>query len=216
MRISKSCSAILAFVVIGHSPPAVAQVDQKLAEQYFKEAQTLCERDGGRLWGVSLCGPMVIADAATGTIATSEPAPAGDRPRAIGFVNAPVQWGGTTWSAYVWQMIPKESGGARAAVHARALSLYPGPPRVGGDRRTCRPRREQPSRFAGGPLLDAARVAGPGAGAWRLWCGAHVRDCGRAGVSGSAAPAFPRRGGTGAHRRDQRGDRDVHAICDWV
>jgi hypothetical protein len=47
---------------------------------------------------------MVIADAATGTIATSQPAPAGDRPRALGFVNAPLQWGGITWSAYDWQI----------------------------------------------------------------------------------------------------------------
>ena len=108
MRIPISCTAILAYVVIGHPPPAVAQVDQQRAQEYFKEAQALCERDGGRLWGVSLCGPMVIADAVTGTIATSQPAPAGDRPRVIGFVNAPVQWGGTTWSAYVWQMIPKD------------------------------------------------------------------------------------------------------------
>jgi len=75
MRISRSCTAILAYVVIGHPAPAVAQVDQQRAEQYFKEAQTLCEPDGGRLWGVSLCGPMVIADSATGTIATSQPAP---------------------------------------------------------------------------------------------------------------------------------------------
>jgi hypothetical protein len=52
----------------------------------------------------------VIADAATGTIATSQPAPAGDRPREIGFVNAPVQWGGITWSAYNWQMIPNDQG----------------------------------------------------------------------------------------------------------
>jgi hypothetical protein len=52
----------------------VAQVDQQLAQEYFKEARALCERDGGRLWGVSLCGPMVIADAATGTVATSQPA----------------------------------------------------------------------------------------------------------------------------------------------
>jgi hypothetical protein len=92
----------LLFVVVGVLP-AAAQVDQALAEQYFKEARVLCERDGGRLWGVSLCGPMVIADAATGTIATSQPAPAGDRPRALGFVNAPLQWGGITWSAYNWQ-----------------------------------------------------------------------------------------------------------------
>ena len=88
----------LLFVVVA-VVPAAAQVNQARAERSYKEAQTLCERDGGRLWGVSLCGPMVIADAATGTIATSQPAPAGDRPRVIGFVDAPVQWGGTTWAA---------------------------------------------------------------------------------------------------------------------
>ena len=46
----------LLFVVVA-VVPAAAQVDQARAEQYFKEAQALCERDGGRLWGVSLCGP---------------------------------------------------------------------------------------------------------------------------------------------------------------
>ncbi len=121
MRISMSCTAILAYVVMGHPPPAVAQVDQQRAQEYFKEARALCERDGGRLWGVSLCGPMVIADAATGTIATSQPAPAGDRPRVIGFVNAPVQWGGTTWSAYIWQMIPKDDQAERGRLFMHEL-----------------------------------------------------------------------------------------------
>ena len=73
MRLPAFCTAVLAYVVIGHPPPAVAQVDQQRAQEYFKEAQALCERDGGRMWGVSLCGPMVIADAVTGTIATSSP-----------------------------------------------------------------------------------------------------------------------------------------------
>jgi hypothetical protein len=121
MRISMSCTAILASVVIGHRPPAAAQVEQQLAEQYFKEAQTLCERDGGRLWGVSLCGPMVIADAATGTIATNQPAPAGERPRTLGFVNGPVQWGGVTWSAFSWQMIPKDDRAERGRLFMHEL-----------------------------------------------------------------------------------------------
>ncbi len=121
MRISMSCMAILAYVVIGHTPPALAQVDQQLAQEYFKEVQALCERDGGRLWGVSLCGPMVIADAGTRTLATSQPAPAGDRPRELGFVNAPLQWGGTTWAAYVWQMIPKDDRTARGGLFMHEL-----------------------------------------------------------------------------------------------
>src|SRR4051812_3354223 len=66
------------FVVVLGAVPAAAQVDQARAEQYFNEARALCERDGGRLWGVSLCGPMVIADAATGTLATSQPPPSAD------------------------------------------------------------------------------------------------------------------------------------------
>jgi hypothetical protein len=54
MRIPALRTAILAYVVIGHPPPADAQVDQQRAQSYFKEAQALCERDGGRLWGVSI------------------------------------------------------------------------------------------------------------------------------------------------------------------
>jgi hypothetical protein len=102
MRISAFCTAVLTCVVIGHPPPAVARVDQQRAQEYFKEAQALCERDGGRLWGVSICAPMVIADRRTQTIATSQPAPEGARPRELGIVNAPVQWGGAKWGAYMW------------------------------------------------------------------------------------------------------------------
>ena len=121
MRISACCTVVLASALTSHWAPAAAQVDQARAEQYFKEARVLCERDGGRLWGVSLCGPMVIADAATGTIATSQPAPAGDRPRVLGLVNAPVQWGGVMWSAYNWQMIPKDDQGERGRLFMHEL-----------------------------------------------------------------------------------------------
>src|SRR5215204_7253606 len=105
MRISRSCTALLAYVVIGHPPPAVAQIDQQRAQAYFKEAQALCERDGGRLWGVSLCGPMVFADRRTQTIATNQPAPDGPRPPVLGLVNAPVEWGGERWTAFFWDFV---------------------------------------------------------------------------------------------------------------
>src|SRR5258708_35123764 len=57
-------------VAICFTLPLSGQVDALRAEAYFKEAQAFCDRDGGRLWGISLCGPMVIADPATGAIAT--------------------------------------------------------------------------------------------------------------------------------------------------
>jgi hypothetical protein len=82
--------------------PAAAQVDQQRADAYFKEAATICQRDGGRLWGVSLCGPMVFADARTQTLATNQPRPTGEWPRILGFTNAPIEWGGSRWAAYIW------------------------------------------------------------------------------------------------------------------
>jgi hypothetical protein len=97
------------------APPAVAQVDQQRAAEFFKEAQALCERDGGRLWGVSICAPLVIGDARTQTFATSQPPPDAPRPRLIGLLNGPIQWGDTRWAAMIWDTLaPKmpRAGGA--------------------------------------------------------------------------------------------------------
>ena len=68
-------NALFLFVLLGAATAADAQVQPQLAQRYFEEATTLCERDAGRLWGVSLCGPMVIFDQTTGTRATSQPEP---------------------------------------------------------------------------------------------------------------------------------------------
>lgn len=95
-------------VTILSASPAMAQVDQGRAAQYFREAATLCKSEGGRLWGVSLCGPIAIADPATRTIATSEPPPEAPRPPALGFANAAMDWGGTRWVTLVWQLIPAD------------------------------------------------------------------------------------------------------------
>jgi hypothetical protein len=95
----------LACVVIGHPAPAVAQVDQRRAQEFFKEAQAVCVRDGGRLWGMSICMPMVIGDARTQTFATSQPPPDAPRPRLIGLLNGPIQWGDTMWAAIMWDTV---------------------------------------------------------------------------------------------------------------
>ena len=102
MRTEMTRTVVFLYLVAGFARPAVAQVDQQRAQEFFKEAQALCERDGGSLWGVSVCAPMVIADRRTQTFATSQPAPEGARPRQLGLVNAPIEWGGATWGAYMW------------------------------------------------------------------------------------------------------------------
>jgi hypothetical protein len=108
-----SVKALTAGLLIATAQIDPTPVDQQRAEMYFREAKELCGRDNGRLWGVSLCGPMVFADVRTRTIATSEPAPPGERPGSIGFANAPIEWGGTRWAVYVWTFIPADDRRAR-------------------------------------------------------------------------------------------------------
>ena len=48
---------------------------------------------------------MVIGDARTQTFATSQPPPDAPRPKIIGLLNGPIQWGDRTWAAVSWDTI---------------------------------------------------------------------------------------------------------------
>ncbi len=98
--------------------PAFAQVDEGRARMYFEQASELCKREDGRIWGISLCGPMVFADAATRTIATNQAAPTDPWPAALGYANAAMEWGGERWSTFVWSTFPiDERARARIMMH---------------------------------------------------------------------------------------------------
>jgi len=107
---------VLLCLLAGFVSPALAQVDQQRAQEYFKEAQALCERDGGRLWGVSICMPMVIGDARTQTFATSQPPPDAPRPGLIGILMGPIQWGDAMWAALSWDMVANQPPRVRNAM----------------------------------------------------------------------------------------------------
>src|SRR4030095_10769756 len=92
-------SALFLLVLLGAATAADAQVQPQLAQRYFEEVTKLCERDAGRLWGVSLCGPTVSFALRTGTRATSQPEPEGPPPR-FGGTDGPVSWGGLRWFAF--------------------------------------------------------------------------------------------------------------------
>jgi hypothetical protein len=107
--------------LLGAAAAADAQVQPELAKRYFEEANKLCERDAGRLWGVSLCGPMVIVDQATGTRATSQPEPEGPPPRFSGFADGPVSWGGLRWFSFPLYMLPEKDADVRQQVMLHGL-----------------------------------------------------------------------------------------------
>ena len=94
-------------LVLGQTAPIATIPRCRSLGRRSEEASKLCERDAGRLWGVSLCGPMVIFDQATGTRATSQPEPEGQPPRFPGFADGPVAWGGLRWFAIPLYMLPE-------------------------------------------------------------------------------------------------------------
>jgi hypothetical protein len=121
MAIRYHLNILFPLVLLSAATAAEAQVQPEIAKRYFEEATKLCERDAGRLWGVSLCGPMVIADPATGTRATSQPEPAGPTPRFSSFADGPVMWGGERWFAFPLSMLPANAADVRQQVMLHGL-----------------------------------------------------------------------------------------------
>jgi hypothetical protein len=88
------------------------------AQQYFREAHSLCSADHGKLWGVSLCGPIMFVDPATrtivanqadakGALASDAGAFTGTLPADQTISNTAVEWSGERWTQIAWPL-PKE------------------------------------------------------------------------------------------------------------
>jgi len=121
MQTRSHLNALFLLLLPSVATAAEAQVRPELAKRYFEEATKLCQRDAGRLWGVSLCGPMVIVDQATGTRATSQPEPDGPPPRLQGLVDGPVIWGGTRWFSFPLWMLPEKDADTRQQIMIHGL-----------------------------------------------------------------------------------------------
>jgi hypothetical protein len=121
MQTRSDLNALFLLLLLSAATAAEAQVQPELAKRYFEEAAKLCERDAGRLWGVSLCGPIVIVDQATGTRATSQPEPDGPPPRLQGLVDGPVSWGGLRWFSFPLYLLSEKDAEARQQVMLHGL-----------------------------------------------------------------------------------------------
>lgn len=121
MQARSNRSVLSLLLLLGAATAAEAQVDQQRAAEWFKEAQAHCERDAGRLWGVSLCGPMVIVDRATRTRATSQREPEGSPLGFAGLVDGPVSWGGVRWFGFPLSMLPEKDADVRQQVMLHGL-----------------------------------------------------------------------------------------------
>lgn len=111
------CLLLCAGVSHADQPPAAepAAIEPGAARAVFDQARSLCEADRGRLWGVSLCGPIMLVDPATRQVVASE----GDRQGALRAVdgvflgqlpadqtaaNTALDWSGTRWTQLLWPL----------------------------------------------------------------------------------------------------------------
>jgi len=130
-----TASLLLSAPIVGQAQsPAPIPID--LAKRYFAEARALCTADGGKLWGVSLCGPMMFVDAPTREIVASEADAKGMLKGQDGvFVgvlpaeqivaNTAVEWSGVRWTQMLWPLPGDERLRATLIAHELFHRIQP-------------------------------------------------------------------------------------------
>jgi hypothetical protein len=93
----------------GSGAAAQSRLDPVSATSAFEHAQSLCEADQGRAWGVSLCGAMLVADPATRAFISN-----------MDGVDAPLERDGEVFKGRLAQ-------GDQVRAYARSFAYYTGP-----------------------------------------------------------------------------------------
>lgn len=110
--------------------PATAQqgIDESLAAQYFQQAESICAKDNSTLWGIKLCGPMLLVDPSTrsivanqidgeGHLAKKGNVFAGKLPDKINIANTAMTWASVKWTMIMWPLPSNERARARLMFH---------------------------------------------------------------------------------------------------
>lgn len=115
IRVRKRLLAILALLI---ATAAHAEIDRDAAKSAFDAFQRNCTRDNGALWGVSLCGPIVIVEKGTRDAVDSD-GWSGKLPENIGIANTAFDWNGKRASMVVWPLPKDEGARDRLLLHER-------------------------------------------------------------------------------------------------
>src|SRR5690242_1910357 len=69
--------ALTGAAVLTLTPAHGGTIDPKAAHAAFAERQMFCDRDGGKLWGKQICGPLFFVDPDTRDIVANRNTPDG-------------------------------------------------------------------------------------------------------------------------------------------
>jgi hypothetical protein len=125
-----SRALMIAFLAVAPFAATAAEspIPIDAARAVFSEAAHLCAADDGKLWGASLCGPLMLVDPGTHAFVASQNDAAGALHDAGGVytgtlsaapdaADATLEWGGIRWATLSWPL-PDDTA-ARAAVLMR-------------------------------------------------------------------------------------------------
>lgn len=112
----------------GQGPSSAQSINLSLALRYFQEAEAICRRDHGQLWGISLCGPMLFVDPASRTAAANQRDPQGKLtpqgnvyigrlPPQTNIANTAVPFQGLQWTMLQWPLPEDKTERTRLMVH---------------------------------------------------------------------------------------------------
>lgn len=114
-RIVVMVASVLVFVtlVAERATAQTSSIDTKLAAQYFQQLKQTSDRDGGKMWGVALHGPIMFVDPRNGNIVANqadlehklvsqEGVFTGTLPKEISPANTAIDWAGVHWTMVMW------------------------------------------------------------------------------------------------------------------
>jgi len=92
---------------------AAEPIDLAAAQTALADFAAECAKEGARLWGRSLCGPIMLVDPPSRRIATNQPADGltavgsvfvGSLPPNEAIANTATEWHGTRWTMVMWPL----------------------------------------------------------------------------------------------------------------
>lgn len=90
-----------------------AAPDDAQAKAVFAEREAICAQDAGRLWGRTLCGPILLIDPESRDLVANQAGPGlephdgvftGRLPDGMGVANTAFDWAGTSWTMVIWPL----------------------------------------------------------------------------------------------------------------
>ncbi len=149
--------AALMMLLPATNAAAARPIPVAAASAVFAHAHALCSADGGRLWGVSLCGPLMLADPRTGAAITNVPVPGAQRAgafyrltlaRSEPIANAPFEYKGIRFAQVTW---PPDGSAEQQSVNLMHESFHRIQPKLGF---VVRGTANAHAMISGDPALD--------------------------------------------------------------